>query len=243
MTTLFISDLHLSPTHPEITEGLFHFLEKYAYQAEKVYVLGDLFDFWIGDDDNSPFSRFIIEAFKDLTDSGVKCYFTYGNCDFLVNKRFSKETGIELLPEVTKIDLYGTPAILLHGDTLCLEDVKYQEFRRKVHQPWLQKLFLCVPLFLRKKIVKNVQNKTRSDKQKKSLNIMDVTQSEVTRVMESYDAPLMIHGHTHRPAQHDVQLSNAVGKRVVLGDWYTHGYILSYSESGQEIITFPLSGC
>lgn len=241
MTTLFISDLHLSPTHPEITEGFFYFLEHHATKAEKLYVLGDLFDFWIGDDDNSPFSRSIINAFKSLTDSGVRCYFIHGNRDFLISSRFSKETGVELLPEETKIDLYGTPTLLLHGDTLCLDDVKYQEFRKKVHQRWLQRLFLCVPLFLRKKIVKNVQNKTRSDKKSKALNIMDVTEPEVERVMNSHDVLLMIHGHTHRPDEHDVELTNSHGKRVVLGDWYKEGYALAYNEAGVRRITFPLN--
>jgi UDP-2,3-diacylglucosamine hydrolase len=241
MTTLFIADLHLSSTHPEITDGFFYFIEQYASKADKLYVLGDLFDFWIGDDDNSPFSRSIIDAFQTLTHSGVDCYFIHGNRDFLIGNRFSQESGVTLLPQETKIDLYGTPTLILHGDTLCQDDVKYQEFRKKVHQPWLQKLFLCVPLLLRKKIVSSVQKKTRQDKQTKALNIMDVTESEVKKVMNTYQVPLMIHGHTHRPFEHTVDLDNAKGKRVVLGDWYRNGYALAFDETGEKLITFPLN--
>ncbi|SON49009.1 UDP-2,3-diacylglucosamine diphosphatase [Vibrio tapetis] len=240
MTTLFISDLHLSPTRPDITQSFFQFLDQKARFANKLYVLGDLFDFWLGDDDNSDFASSIRQAFKQLTDSGVQCYFQHGNRDFLVGKRFARETGVQLLPEECKIDLYGSSAILLHGDTLCTDDIKYQEFRTKVHQPWLQRTFKCIPLFFRKKIVSNIQGQTRTDKNTKSLDIMDVNKTEVVRVMEKHDTNLMIHGHTHREATHQVLLTdNTQGTRIVLGDWDNCAFVLIVDQSGFKIEKLP----
>jgi len=232
MTILFISDLHLSPNRPDITQRFLHFIDQHACHAEKLYILGDLFDFWLGDDDDSDFANTIRTAFLSLTQIGVECYFIHGNRDFLVGKKFSQQTGVVLLEEECKIDLYGCPAILLHGDTLCVEDVKYQEFRAKVHQPWLQWLFRRIPLFIRKKIVRNIQGQARDDKKSKSLAIMDVTTSEVSAVMQKHQVEVMIHGHTHRPATHDIALHSGSGRRIVLGDWDECGYLLSVTEQG-----------
>lgn len=226
MTTLFIADLHLSLLRPDITECFLTFMHDEAPKAEALYVLGDLFEFWIGDDDNSPFHSSIKNAFKTLTQSGVACYFIQGNRDFLLGKRFCKETGIQLLPEITVIDLYGTPTVILHGDTLCTMDEKYQAFRRTVHKPWLQSIFNHIPLFIRRKIVTNVQNKIRSQKSTKPMSIMDVTPQEVVSVFENNQVIQMIHGHTHRPNIHQHATSNGLATRIVLGDWYTQGSIL-----------------
>ncbi|NOH72864.1 UDP-2,3-diacylglucosamine diphosphatase [Vibrio pectenicida] len=230
MTTLFISDLHLSPALPEITDCFVRFMREEAIHADALYVLGDLFDFWIGDDDRSDFANQIRSEFQFLTSCGVSCYFTQGNRDFLVGKRFAKETGVTLLGDETVIELYDKKAVILHGDTLCTDDLEYLKFRQTVHQPWLQKIFNRIPLFIKKKIINKVQTDIRSDKQHKSLDIMDVTQSEVESVMEKHHVELMIHGHTHRPNIHTFQPSDKQKTRIVLGDWYTQGSVLVFTK-------------
>ncbi|CED71775.1 UDP-2,3-diacylglucosamine hydrolase [Aliivibrio wodanis] len=231
MTTLFISDLHLSPLRPDITDCFLDFMTTEAVHAEKLYVLGDLFEFWIGDDDNSPFNILIKDAFKALTQQGVECYFTQGNRDFLLNKRFCKETGVQLLDDHTVINIDGESVLVMHGDTLCIDDIKYQEFRAKVHQPWLQWVFNRIPLFIRQRIVKNVQDKIKAKKQHKTLTIMDVTQSEVEKVMSEKGVKRLIHGHTHRPDVHSFINHDEKMIRIVLGDWYKQGSILEYKNN------------
>lgn len=240
MTTLFISDLHLTPQAPEITECFTHFMQTQAIKADALYVLGDLFEFWVGDDDKSPFARQIRDEFKRLTDTGVPVFFTQGNRDFLVGKRFAKQTGVTLLGDETVIDLYGRNAVVLHGDTLCTQDTKYLEFRAKVHQPWLQWVFNRIPMFIKQKIVAKVQSDIRDDKSTKSLEIMDVTPSEVEKVMQQHHVDLMIHGHTHRPNIHSLETEDGNKTRIVLGDWYTQGSILVYDKNGYElqVLTF-----
>ncbi|WP_038176933.1 UDP-2,3-diacylglucosamine diphosphatase [Vibrio pacinii] len=242
MTTLFISDLHLSPATPATTDCFVRFMRQEAIHAEALYVLGDLFEFWIGDDDRSEFAEQIRAEFKTLTDSGVACFFTQGNRDFLVGKRFSRQTGVTLLGDETVIDLYGRKALVLHGDTLCTRDVKYLEYRKKVHQPWLQWLFNRIPMRYKKKIVSKIQSDIKTDKQTKSLDIMDVTQSEVEHVMQAYNVYLMIHGHTHRPNVHTFESDQTICTRIVLGDWYTQGSVLTFDKNDFELQQRPFSG-
>lgn len=240
MTTLFISDLHLSPNVPKLNQAFFHFIRKEAPRADALYVLGDLFDFWTGDDDPSPFARSIIEAFKQLTDSGVPCYFTRGNRDFLVGKRFAKETGITLLGDETVVELYGQKAVLLHGDTLCTLDEAYLNYRKKVHLPWLQWLFNHLPFSVREKIVAKIKGEIKDDKKSKSLDIMDVTQAEVENVMHHHRVSLMIHGHTHRPNIHHFTMDGHEARRIVLGDWGDYGYVLRINEKSLSQDSFPI---
>ncbi len=239
MSTLFISDLHLSPATPTINHCFAQFMREEAVKADALYVLGDLFDFWIGDDDTSDFANFVRDEFKQLTDAGVPCFFTKGNRDFLVGKRFAKQTGITLLGDETVIDLYGRKAVVLHGDTLCTQDVSYLKFREKVNKKWLQWLFNRIPMFIKKKIVSKIQSDIRDDKQTKSLEIMDVTQSEVERVMEMHQVDLMIHGHTHRPDVHVFETNQSTNTRIVLGDWYTQGSVLVCNKKNIELQTRP----
>ncbi|MDG3087699.1 UDP-2,3-diacylglucosamine diphosphatase [Vibrio hannami] len=231
MTILFISDLHLTPNRPDITQCFMEFMQSEAIHAEALYVLGDLFEFWVGDDDNNPFNQNIKQAFKSLTSAGIPCYFTQGNRDFLVGKRFARETGVIILDELSVIDLYGEKALVLHGDTLCTDDHKYLAYREKVHQPWLQWVYNRLPLFIKKKIVSKVQSDIGEEKKEKSLDIMDVNQAEVERVMAQYDCKLMIHGHTHRPAIHTFEHN----KRIVLGDWYTQGSVLVVTKENLDL--------
>lgn len=241
MTTLFISDLHLSPSTPEINACFIKFMREEAIHAEALYVLGDLFEFWIGDDDKSDFATEIRAEFKRLTQAGVPTFFTQGNRDFLVGKRFAKQTGVILLGDETVIDLYGRKAIILHGDTLCTRDVNYLKYREKVHQPWLQWIFNRIPMFIKKKIVSKVQSDIKDDKQTKSLDIMDVTPSEVESVMAANHVDLMIHGHTHRPRVHTFDVSGQTNTRIVLGDWYTQGSVLSFDKDAFELQTRPFN--
>ena len=170
----FIADLHLSETHPELTALFNDFMQNKAQEAQAVYILGDLFDFWIGDDETSPLISQVKQLIKNLTEKGIACYFIHGNRDFLVGKKFAQDCGLTLLPDYHCVDLYGVKTLICHGDTLCVDDVKYQQFRRKVHQNWRQRLFLCLPLKVRLKIAEKIRAKSKQDKQYKSLDIMDV---------------------------------------------------------------------
>jgi len=239
MTILFISDLHLTPETPDTTQCFIKFMRNEAINAKALYVLGDLFEFWVGDDDKSEFASQIKLEFKHLVDTGIPCYFIRGNRDFLVGQRFSKQTGVQLLEQETVIDLYGRKAVILHGDTLCTKDVNYLKFRKKVHMPWLQWIYNRIPFCLKKKIVSKVQSDIRQDKSTKSLAIMDVTQSEVESVMAQHNVDLMIHGHTHRPNIHRINSTKEEKTRIVLGDWYTQGSVLVYDEKGYELQTRP----
>lgn len=241
MHTLFISDLHLSPKHPEITAAFTQFIREEASKADALYVLGDLFDFWIGDDDPTSFAQQIKSEFRQLTEQGVKCYFTKGNRDFLLGKKFAQETGGQLLPDESVIDLYGVKAVILHGDTLCTNDTRYLAFRKKVHQPWLQRLFALLPFRIRQRVVGKIQSDIRDEKQHKSMMIMDVTPSEVLRVMQYHNVDLMIHGHTHRPAIHTIPTGpNTHKNRIVLGDWYSQSSVLVYSKlTGYHLMSKP----
>ncbi len=210
-----------------------------AKNAEALYVLGDLFEFWVGDDDKTPFAQQIRAEFKALTESGTPVFFIQGNRDFLLGERFCKQTGVTLLDDVCTIDLYGTKTVIMHGDTLCTDDVDYQKFRKTVHQPWLQWVFNHIPWFIKKRIVAKVQSDIRDDKKSKSLDIMDVNQGEVEQIMEQHGVNLMIHGHTHRPNTHIFSANGETKTRIVLGDWYTQGSVLSVTYDGFDLQTRP----
>ena len=237
MTTLFISDLHLSADRPDITACFLHFMSTEARGIDALYVLGDLFEMWIGDDDDSPFHQQIKSAFRQLTDSGVPCYFIHGNRDFLIGKQFSQETGVELLPEHTVVDLYGTPTLILHGDTLCTLDEGYQRYRKKVHNRFIQWLFFRLPLRYRQRIGEKMRSGSSQTNQTKSQTIMDVTPSEVVHVMAELEVNQMIHGHTHRPDVHTLSVNGQDARRIVLGDWYDHGSVLVCTPQGCQLET------
>ncbi len=241
MTTLFISDLHLSAERPDITACFLRFMAQEARGIDALYVLGDLFEMWIGDDDESPFHQQVKQAFRALTDSGVPCYFIHGNRDFLIGRRFSEETGVTLLPEHSVIDLYGTPTLILHGDTLCTLDEGYQRYRKKVHNRFIQWLFFRLPLRYRQQIGHKMRSGSSQSNQMKSQAIMDVTPTEVLKAMNQYQVRQMIHGHTHRPDVHDILVQGQPAQRIVLGDWYDHGSVLVCTPEGCELETldFP----
>ncbi|PKA32567.1 UDP-2,3-diacylglucosamine diphosphatase [Cedecea lapagei] len=239
MATLFIADLHLQTEEPAITAGFLRFLQGEARSADALYILGDLFEAWIGDDDPNPLHREIAAAIKALVDSGVPCFFIHGNRDFLIGKRFARESGITLLPEEQVLDLYGRKVLIMHGDTLCTDDTGYLAFRAKVHTPWIQTLFLALPLFIRNRIAAKMRAGSKAANSSKSLSIMDVNPQAVIEVMEKHRVQWLIHGHTHRPDVHTLSANGEPAHRVVLGAWHTEGSMVKVTPDGIELIPFP----
>ncbi|MDY6946198.1 MAG: UDP-2,3-diacylglucosamine diphosphatase [Pseudomonadota bacterium] len=236
--TLFISDLHLDGERPDITAQFLEFLEREARQAQALYILGDLFEAWIGDDDPDPDKRRVIDALRSLTHGGVRVYFIHGNRDFLVGRRFAAATGVKLLPDGTLIELYGKRVLLMHGDTLCIDDADYQRLRRIVRNPLVQFILRSLSLGQRQKLAARMRagSKAHIESMDRSKpQIMDVNQDAVRRTFESEQADLIVHGHTHRPAVHEVQLGDHVATRIVLGDWYEQGSVLRWNEQGYEL--------
>ena len=239
MATLFIADLHLQTEEPAIVAGFLRFLRGEAKNADALYILGDLFEAWIGDDDPNPLHHEIAAALKALVDSGVPCYFIHGNRDFLVGKRFARESGMVLLPEEQVLDLYGRKVLIMHGDTLCTDDTGYLAFRAKVHTPWIQKLFLALPLFIRNRIAAKMRAGSKAANSSKSMTIMDVNPQAVINVMEKHRVQWLIHGHTHRPDVHDLIANGEPAHRVVLGAWHSEGSMVTVTPEGVELIAFP----
>jgi len=239
VATLFIADLHLSTEEPAITAGFLRLLEGEARTAEALYILGDLFEAWIGDDDPNPLHAAIAAAIRALVESGVPCYFIHGNRDFLIGKRFARQSGMTLLPAEKVLTLYGERVLIMHGDTLCTDDVGYQQFRAKVQQRWLQTLFLSLPLFIRQRIAAKMRAGSKASNQTKSDAIMDVNQQAVSEVMRQHHVRHLIHGHTHRPAIHDLQIEGHPARRYVLGAWHQEGSMIKASENGIELLFFP----
>jgi UDP-2,3-diacylglucosamine hydrolase len=239
VATLFIADLHLQTEEPAITAGFLRFLQGEARSADALYILGDLFEAWIGDDDPNPLHREIAAAIKALVDSGVPCFFIHGNRDFLIGKRFARESGMTLLPEEQVLDLYGRQVLIMHGDTLCTDDTGYLAFRAKVHTPWIQTLFLALPLFIRNRIAAKMRAGSKAANSSKSLSIMDVNPQAVIEVMEKHRVQWLIHGHTHRPDVHTLSANGEPAHRVVLGAWHTEGSMVKVTPDGIELIPFP----
>lgn len=234
--TLFISDLHLTFERPEITRKFIKLLTTRATQAQAIYILGDLFDTWIGDDDFSPPINTVKKHLKALTDQGTPIFYIHGNRDFLIGQRFSEQTGVTLLDEYCVIDLYGTPTLLTHGDLLCTDDLPYQEFRIKSHSAEWQENVLSKPLIFRLLYARWYRLRSYFHKRKKSQDIMDVNQQTVKQVMQKYQTDRLIHGHTHRPAVHNIQIQGHDAQRFVLAEWKSdNASLLSWSKFGYKI--------
>ncbi|GAA6203207.1 UDP-2,3-diacylglucosamine diphosphatase [Thalassotalea sp. SU-HH00458] len=238
--TYFIADLHLAQNRPDITACFLSFLKNEAVNAEALYILGDLFEYWIGDDDTSDFIHEIAAALKSLADKNIPIFYIHGNRDFLLGKRYAKMSGMTLLPEVTLIDLYGEPVVIMHGDTLCTRDVDYQAFRRKSRSWWWQAIIKSLPLFVRRKIAENYRSQSAAATAIKSQDIMDVTESEVVTCLEQYQSQVLIHGHTHRPDTHQLTANSLPAQRIVLGDWYEQGAWLKVTPQKKELLYNPL---
>jgi len=233
--TLFIADLHLCQEEPAITAGFLHFLQREAPHCDALYILGDLFEAWIGDDDPNPLHQQVACALRALP---VPVYFIHGNRDFLVGRRFARASGMTLLPEEQVLTLYGHRLLIMHGDTLCTDDAGYLRFRAKVHNPWIQRLFLALPLWVRKRIAARMRADSKQANQHKSQSIMDVNQDAVVATMQRHQVPLLIHGHTHRPAIHTLTLQSETAQRAVLGAWHSRGSMIQLDAAGIQLIDF-----
>lgn len=236
---LFISDLHISWDKPEITKRFLGFLENRANKAAALYILGDLFDAWVGDDDFSPPTPKIRNTLLNLTKSGTTVYLQHGNRDFLLGQQFCKDTGAVLLPDKTVIDLFGVPTLLMHGDLLCTDDLPYQAFRTKSRSPEWQQSVLSKPLFIRLLAARWYRFRSFFHKRKKTQEIMDVNQNTVVSTMNKHNCLRLIHGHTHRPDIHNFKIDGKSAQRLVLSDWSKdRGHVLVWYTKGYRIETF-----
>lgn len=227
-SALFISDLHLSPDSPATTERFLSFLQGPAGETRRLFILGDLFEAWIGDDDlASPLPATVVQALRKQADSGLDIWVMHGNRDFLLGPAFCAAAGGKLLAEPSLIDLYGTPTLLLHGDSLCTDDQGYQAFRAQVRNPAWQQAVLARPLDERRAMAAQMRDQSMVAKDGKSMVVMDVNAEAVTAAFREHGCSRMIHGHTHRPARHDHEVDGRECERWVLPDWYeTGGYLL-----------------
>ena len=236
MHSIFISDTHLCPTRPAINQVFFDFLRGPAAQAQALYILGDLFEYWAGDDDDDPFNASVLMGLLELADRGVALYLMHGNRDFLIGKRFVSACRAKLLPDATMVDLYGTPTLLMHGDTLCTDDVRYLEFRAKVRSPEWQQQFLAQTLAQRKQVIADLRRENAAEKKLKTEDIMDATAAGIEAALRAHAYPRLIHGHTHRPALHQHLVDGNKCERWVLADWYTSGSYLHCDNTGCRVL-------
>lgn len=237
---LFISDLHLDEDQPEITRNLLAFLAREAPHAEALYVLGDLFEAWVGDDHETAFTREITAAFNAFSNNGKRAlYFLHGNRDFMLGDVFAAAAGGKLIAENTIVDLHGTRALIAHGDALCTDDAEYQKFRTMVRNPeWLNGV-RALPVEARLAMAAKLRGESKMRNANKASNIMDVNNDAVTALLKQTHADALIHGHTHRPAVHRVALGNREATRYVLGDWHANrGWCLRANKTGLHLESF-----
>lgn len=239
MTTLFISDLHLEAERPEIGEQFLEFLQHEAHTAEALYILGDLFEAWLGDDDPSPYYATMKLALRALTDAGVPCYFMHGNRDFMIGAAFSEQTGVQLLADPLLIDMYGTKLLLSHGDAFCTDDVEYQQVRAMTRNPDWQAMMLSKSIEERIAFALEARKQSLARGQHVSDEITDVNYDAVDASMLEHDVTMLLHGHTHRPDVHTFGLDGKQATRIVLGDWYDQGSIVRWDETGPRLEVMP----
>lgn len=239
MTTFFISDLHLDAGEPETIRRFLTFIDHDARTARELYILGDLFEAWVGDDDDDPRLAPILAALARLTGAGVPCAVMHGNRDFLIGPRFCAATGCRLLGDYERIDLYGERVLLTHGDLLCTDDTRYQSLRATLRNPAWQREFLAKPLAERRTIAAELRELSANEIAAKSYDIMDVNQTTVELTMRDHDVSLLLHGHTHRPAIHRFALDGRPAARIVLGAWYEQASIVRWDAAGYRLDTLP----
>jgi len=237
MSVLFISDLHLAPERPAVTRAFLSFLSDRAANAESLYILGDLFEAWIGDDDPSAMAGEVQDALRNLSDSGVNLFIQQGNRDFLLGKRFIKRCGAVMLGDEHIVEYAGHRALVMHGDSLCTDDIDYQRFRRKARNPIYKWCLSHLPLKRRQKLATDWRAKSMAANSNKASAIMDVNGDAVAAVMGKHAVDVLIHGHTHRPNRHAL----ATGERIVLGDWHDLGWVLCLDDSGYNLESFVIS--
>jgi len=239
MTTLFISDLHLAEDRPDIGTQFLGFLGGEARESEALYILGDLFESWVGDDDPNPHYATMKQAIRGLVDSGVPTYFMHGNRDFMVGTAFAAETGVTMLEDPTVVDLYGDRVLLSHGDAMCIDDLEYQKVRAMTRNPQWQAMMLQKPLEERLAIAAHARLQSQQHAGSVDEDIMDVNQDAVAATFRQHGVATMLHGHTHRPAIHAVDLGDREATRIVLGDWYEQGSVVRWDENGPRLEVLP----
>ena len=232
---LFIADLHLDEQRPAIVDLFEQFLEDWSDRATALYVLGDLFEYWVGDDHRTALSKRVAQALRRFGQHGPSVYFMVGNRDFLVGQTFASQAGFELLQEPTVIHIEDEPTLLMHGDALCTDDHDYQAFRSRVRKRQWQEDFLALPIEERLDYARQARQESRQHTQAAHPAIMDVNNEAVASVMRRNRTMTLIHGHTHRPALHSLRIDGKVGRRLVVGDWYTQGSVLMHSADGYSL--------
>lgn len=238
---LLISDLHLQEERPDITRAFLDLLDGRARHATALYILGDFFEAWIGDDAMTPFQQSICQALRQLSDSGTAIYLMHGNRDFLIGQDFCKGAGCTLLADPSVITLGGEQVLLMHGDTLCTRDVGYMKMRRYLRNPLTLWVLRHLPLATRHKLARKLRSESRAKVQMKANEIVDVTPEEVPKVMAAHGVRTLVHGHTHRPAIHKLVVDGEPARRIVLGDWDRRGWTLQVDGQGFALEPFEFS--
>ena len=239
MATLFISDLHLEPARPEIGEQFLAFLAGPARKADALYILGDLFEAWIGDDDPNPYYAQMRSAIRELTDSGVPVFFMHGNRDFMIGQQFATEAGLTLLDDPHPLELHGENVLLSHGDALCTDDLEYQQVRAMTRNPDWQAMMLSKSVEERIAFAAQAREQSLARGESMTDDIADVNQGAVEQALRDSGADILLHGHTHRPAVHPFHVDDRPVHRIVLGDWYEQGSMVEWDEDGPRLEELP----
>ncbi len=242
MVQLFVSDLHLEDSRPDISRAFFHLLERFKGKIAELYLLGDIFEVWLGDDTPSVCATDLAQRLSAMAFADCNIYLMHGNRDFLVGPKYARACSATLIDEPYPLRVAGKSALLMHGDILCTRDLEYLAFRNMVRDPTWQQAFLAKPLSDRITIARQLREQSRQSNQQKAESIMDVTQDEVIKVMEQHQVDLLIHGHTHRPALHNVKLQQSTAERIVLGDWYQQGWYILADGTSAKLEPFPFPG-
>ncbi|AIL61024.1 UDP-2,3-diacylglucosamine diphosphatase [Pseudomonas alkylphenolica] len=235
---LLISDLHLQEERPDITRAFLDLLDGRARHAEALYILGDFFEAWIGDDAMTPFQTTICQALRALSDSGTQVYLMHGNRDFLIGEAFCKAAGATLLADPSVVRMGGESVLLMHGDSLCTLDIGYMKMRRYLRNPLSLWILRHLPLGTRQKLARKLRSESKAQTRMKANDIVDVTPEEVPRIMAEYGVHTLVHGHTHRPAIHKLMVEDQPARRIVLGDWDRQGWALQVDEQGFQLQPF-----
>lgn len=240
MRYLFISDLHLEAKRPDIARAFLHLLQNRAIGADALYILGDFFEVWLGDDNPDPLADQVSTELKALADRGTAIFLMHGNRDFLIGRDFCRRSGCTLLKDPTLLQLNGERVLLMHGDSLCTDDVDYIRMRRWLRNPLSLFLLRHLPLKTRHRIGRRLRNESRERTRYKASDITDVNAMEVERVVRKHRVTSLIHGHTHRPAVHPLEIDGQAVQRIVLGDWDKDGWVLEVDDEGYRLDRFEL---
>ncbi len=238
---LLISDLHLQEERPDITRAFLDLLDGRARHARALYILGDFFEAWIGDDAMTPFQQEICLALRQLSDNGTAIYLMHGNRDFMIGQAFCEAAGCTLLADPSVVELGGEAVLLMHGDSLCTRDLAYMKMRRYLRNPLSLWILRHLPLNTRRKLARKLRSESRAQTRMKATEIVDVTPEEVPRVMRQHGVCTLVHGHTHRPAIHKLMVDDQPARRIVLGDWDRQGWALQVDEQGLQLAPFDLA--